>query len=104
MVVVLGPDEVAELLHERIDRLDEQIGQARADLAGFSAGVPRMLLVESEYELAMWEAEASWVRGLLREITEGTLPGVAAWRTYHRTGEIPPEFAEPAWTDTGGTT
>jgi DNA-binding PadR family transcriptional regulator len=101
---VLGPDEAADLLHERIDRLDQQIGKAQADLAGNAAEVPRLFLVESEYELAMLEAEAAWVRGLLREITEGTLPGVTAWRTYHQTGEIPPEFAEPARKHAGGET
>jgi DNA-binding PadR family transcriptional regulator len=95
---VLTPDEVADLLHERIATLDRQIEQARTDLAGYAAEVPRVFLVESEYELAMWEAETAWVRGLLREITEGTLPGVDAWRAYHRTGEVPPEIAALAET------
>jgi DNA-binding PadR family transcriptional regulator len=90
---VLAPDEVVDLLRERVATLDRQIAQARADLAGYAAEVPRVFLIESEYEVAMWEAEAAWVRGLLPEITEGTLPGVDAWRAYHRTGEVPPDFA-----------
>jgi DNA-binding PadR family transcriptional regulator len=93
---VLTPDEVVDLLRERVAALERQIAQARTDLAGYAAEVPRVFLIESEYEVAMWEAEVAWVRGLLREITEGTLPGVDAWRAYHRTGEVPPEFAAPA--------
>jgi DNA-binding PadR family transcriptional regulator len=89
---VLGPDEVEALLRERLGRLEAQISDDRTALAGFAAEVPRIFLVESEYELAMREAELAWVRGLLREIGEGTLPGVDQWRTFHRTGEMPPEL------------
>ena len=34
-------------------------------------------------------AEAEWVRGLLKEFTDGTFPGINAWRHFHATGEIP---------------
>ena len=44
----------------------------------------------------MREAEAAWVRSLLAEIAEGTLPGVDEWRAYHETGQMPPEFARDA--------
>ena len=53
-----------------------------------------MLLIEAEYQLAMRVAQADWLRGLIREIVEGTLNGVDAWRHIHETGEVPPEFAE----------
>jgi DNA-binding PadR family transcriptional regulator len=93
---VVGPDEVVALLRERIDRLEARIAADRAALDGFAAEVPRIFLVESEYGLAMREAELAWVRGLLREITGGTLPGVEQWRTFHRTGILPPELRELA--------
>jgi hypothetical protein len=32
------------------------------------------------------------VRGLLTELTDGTFPGLEAWRRYHETGEFPAEF------------
>lgn len=92
VVGVLAPDEVIGLLGERIATLDAQIAQAQSELCGYAAEVPRIFLIESEYELAIWQAEAGWVRGLLREITDGTLPGVDAWRTYHRTGEMPADL------------
>ena len=58
--------------------------------------MPRIFLIEAEYDLTMREAEALWVRSLLAELTEGTLPGLARWRQYHATGKVPPELAELA--------
>lgn len=89
---VLHPDEVTELLRERLRALDDDIAARRAVLDG-SAPVPRVFLIEAEYALAMREAEAAWVRSLVTELAEGTLSGVAEWREYHRTGEQPAEWA-----------
>ncbi|MEJ3657423.1 PadR family transcriptional regulator [Actinomycetes bacterium KLBMP 9759] len=83
IAAVLRPDDVVALLRERLDRLDAEIVERRASLAGFRAEVSRLFLVESEYELAMREAEAGWVRALLGELTEGTFEGLAEWREWH---------------------
>jgi len=93
---VLAPDDVAELLGRRADRLASELDAASRALAGYAAEVPRLFLVELEYELAMRRAELAWVRAFRIEITEGTLPGVADWRAYHETGELPPAVAELA--------
>jgi DNA-binding PadR family transcriptional regulator len=93
---VLSPDEVVDLLQGRIRALDEQIAAAGAELARHATEVPRLFLIEAEYELAVRTGEADWARGLLREITDGSLPGLAQWRAFHRTGEIPVELAELA--------
>jgi DNA-binding PadR family transcriptional regulator len=96
MLSVLSPDEVVDLLQVRIGALEEQIAAAGVELARHATEVPRLFLVESEYELAVRTAEARWARGLLREITDGSLPGLAQWREFHRTGEVPVELAELA--------
>jgi hypothetical protein len=31
---------------------------------------------------------------VLRELVEGTIDGIEAWRQIHETGEMPPEFKE----------
>ena len=31
------------------------------------------------------------MRGVLKELTDETFPGVSAWRHYHQTGEFPDE-------------
>ncbi|SNT33013.1 DNA-binding transcriptional regulator, PadR family [Asanoa hainanensis] len=92
VLAVLAPSDVAALLGRRADLLAAEIALFERELAGYD--VPRLFLVEGEYELAMRRAELAWVRGFRAEITEGTLPGVADWRAYHETGELPPAVAE----------
>jgi DNA-binding PadR family transcriptional regulator len=96
---VLSPDEAVELLGRRLRALDEDVAAQRAALEQAGEEVPRIFLVESEYALALREAEARWVRGLLAELTEGTLPGLAEWRRYHETGF--PEDAAARWKELG---
>jgi DNA-binding PadR family transcriptional regulator len=85
---VLPPDEVVDLVEARLAVLDEQLAKDRADLVKWQETVPRIFLIESEYSLALEQAEAGWLRGLLAELKAGTLPGMAAWRNYHDTGEL----------------
>jgi hypothetical protein len=63
---------------------------------GFAETVPRLFLVEDEYEIAVVEAELAWVRGLLGELTTGSYPGLAQWAAWHENGEVPPDLAAPA--------
>jgi DNA-binding PadR family transcriptional regulator len=86
---VLGPDEVVELLRTRLAALDEGLATARAELAEVLTQVPRIFLIEVEYDLALRAAEAEWVRGMLAELTEGTLPGLEQWRAYHDGAPLP---------------
>jgi DNA-binding PadR family transcriptional regulator len=90
----LPPDEVIELLERRLRALDAAIAADRAMLAEAGAQVARIFLLEGEYAVAIREAEAAWVRSLLRELAEGTLPGIDGWREYHATGGTPPGWAE----------
>ncbi|WP_329091731.1 PadR family transcriptional regulator [Actinomadura citrea] len=91
----LGPDEVAALLRGRLDAMEREIAADRAALEA-ETEVPRLFLLEAEYDLAMRRAELAWVRGLLTEIEDGTLPHLDLWRSFHATGEMPPEIAELA--------
>jgi DNA-binding PadR family transcriptional regulator len=90
----LAPDDVVALLTTRLAALDQGNDEQRSHLALWSTRLPRVLLIESEYQLAMREAQATWLRGLLGELTAGTISGIEAWRQMHRTGQIPAEFAE----------
>jgi DNA-binding PadR family transcriptional regulator len=91
---ILPPDQFIKLLTIRLATLDKENAAHQADLKLWSERLPRMLLVESEYQLAMRLAQATWVRGLLRELVEGTLEGMDIWRRIHETGEMPPEMKE----------
>ncbi|WP_330252581.1 PadR family transcriptional regulator [Nocardia sp. NBC_00565] len=95
VVAALPPDEVVELLGQRIEALSRIIEAARRELDEIAAtNLPRLFLVEGEYGLAMLEAEAVWARSLRAEIAEGTFPGVDLWRHMHTVGMEPAEVAE----------
>jgi DNA-binding PadR family transcriptional regulator len=95
MLSVLPPEEATIALRERLVELERMVAAQRALLATH-ADVPRLFLVENEYELAVREAEVAWVRGLLDELTTETFPDLAGWRQWHATGELPPEAVELA--------
>ncbi|WNM34082.1 PadR family transcriptional regulator [Streptomyces sp. Li-HN-5-11] len=90
----LHPDDVVRLLEERLTALDMQVAGGRAVLEKAYETLPRLFLVEVEYQLHMLQAQAEWVRGFAREIREGVLPEVESWRRFHETGEIPPELKQ----------
>ena len=89
---VLPPDELIDLLRQRLAALEKANGQIQAELEVLETQIPRLFLIESEYFLAQRRAEQEWVRELLREFADGTFPGLDAWRRFHKTGEIPDEI------------
>jgi DNA-binding PadR family transcriptional regulator len=89
---VLPPDELIDLLQQRLAALEEANGRLQAALATLATQLPRLFLIESEYYLAQRRAEEEWVRGLLKEFTGGTFPGLEAWRHFHATGEVPEDI------------
>jgi DNA-binding PadR family transcriptional regulator len=75
----LPKEEALELLTERRSLLEQKIAteQARNSAAAsgaFGFAVPRLFMVENEYELAQWQAEVAWLRNLEEEIKSGVLP------------------------------
>lgn len=94
VIGVLSPDELIPLLERRARMLDESIAADRAMLADTAKQVARVFLIEEEFALALREAELAWLRGLLREIADGTLEGVREWRQYHATGQMPEEYRQ----------
>ena len=91
---ILPPDEVIGLLNSRLATLDKDNASRQADLRLWTQRLPRVLLIETEYQLAMRVAQAQWLRGLLEELIAGTISGMDAYRRIHETGEVPAEFEE----------
>jgi hypothetical protein len=89
---VLSPAEVTTLLHQRLAAVEAAIAGARATHEQHASRVPRLFLIELEYDVAMLAAEAAWMRSLIGELTGGTLPGLGDWRLFHETGEISDEL------------
>ncbi|MGC4808584.1 PadR family transcriptional regulator [Micromonospora sp. DT233] len=93
VLAALHPDEATTLLRARLAVLEDGIRSDRAALAGHARVVPRLFLVENEYDLTIREAEAAWIRSLLTELTSGSYPGLDEWRTRH---EAPTPRTGPA--------
>ena len=93
---VLPPAEATDLLRRRRELLAGEVAAARAALAETAREVPRLFLVEDEYDLALRTAELDWLDGLLAELAAGTLPGLDQWQSWHDTGEVPAELGELA--------
>ncbi|WIG60791.1 MAG: Transcriptional regulator, PadR family [Ktedonobacterales bacterium] len=82
---VLPPEDVARLLAQRCNHLETDIAQLRSMLQVMAQrGLKRMHVIESEYQLAMREAELTWARALAGEIASGTLEGVDEWAAFQR--------------------
>lgn len=90
LMPVIHPDQVLTLLRDRVTALQKRIAELRAILqAASSAGLPRLFLIESEYHVAMREAELAWVRDLVAQFGDGSFPGLDLWRHWHETGARP---------------
>jgi DNA-binding PadR family transcriptional regulator len=100
LLPVLHPDTVLDLLRLRTRAVERQIAEERVMLeAAKRAGLPRLLLIESEYSLAMRDAELAWVRDLAGELEAGTLEGLDGWRKVIETGEMPDWVVDTAALD-----
>jgi DNA-binding PadR family transcriptional regulator len=83
LMPVLPPDDVAPLLEQRVDRLGREIAQIRSTLERVQEqGLERLFLIESEYEIAIREAERAWVVSLVKLI-RGSRDFTRTWRAFH---------------------
>jgi len=94
VMAVIGPDEVVTLLRRRLAGVERAIADAQAAIDLHGPRVPRLFLIELEYDLAMLAAERAWMRSLIEEIDGGTLPGLAEWRHHQETGKASAELVE----------
>jgi DNA-binding PadR family transcriptional regulator len=72
-LVHLTPAEALPRLKERAVRLADDVQHRSAGISAASAHVLRINLVESEYLLAMMNAELAWVRSLIADISSEKL-------------------------------
>lgn len=91
---VLPPEEARSLLEQRVALLDASVAAQQETLERCTDFLPRIFLVEGEYELAMTTAEAEWTRRLLADMSDGSLTGMDGWREYHATGRAPQEWVD----------
>ena len=81
---LLGPDDVVRLLRLRQATLERSLATLRAGVdASRAAGLPAIFTLESAYEIAIVDAELTFVVDLSTCIADGTFEGVALWRELH---------------------
>jgi DNA-binding PadR family transcriptional regulator len=85
LLPVLPPNDAQALLEERCRRLEMEIEQYNAvrKVVTDSRRVPRLYLIESDYRVALREAELSWTRKLIADIAAEELEGMEQWRKFH---------------------
>ncbi|MFI9722431.1 PadR family transcriptional regulator [Streptomyces sp. NPDC052396] len=89
LILALHIDEARELLDQRLAARQAQTAAIREGLRGFTDTLPRVVLIETEYQLHMIEAEIAWIQGFREELDQGTLSGAEVWREISETGKIP---------------
>jgi DNA-binding PadR family transcriptional regulator len=71
--MLLGPSGVLSALRERGESLSAAVSDLRAALTEYASSVPRVALLETEYQLAITEAELRWVQQIADELAGGSL-------------------------------
>ncbi|MEH0827577.1 MULTISPECIES: PadR family transcriptional regulator [Micromonospora] len=74
---ILPPEEAARRLDERAGAIEARLREREAALAGVR--LPRLFLVEDEYQLTLLRAELDWVRGLVADLRSGALTWSGEW-------------------------
>ena len=72
-VMGLTPEESLAVLEERAQARRDEITRLQAEVAEYAATLPRVTLLESEYLLALAEAELRWLDGVMADLRAGVL-------------------------------
>jgi DNA-binding PadR family transcriptional regulator len=87
LLPVLLPDEALALLRRRLQLIERNVAKLARQIDEVSRQkLPPLFLVETEYRLALIEAEQHFVAELIRRIETGWGP-LELWRSIHRNRE-----------------
>jgi DNA-binding PadR family transcriptional regulator len=72
-VMLLGPEQARQALARRAAGLEGRLAEVEETLARFAGTLPRVTLMDDEYERAILGAELGWLRGVLADLQSGAL-------------------------------
>jgi DNA-binding PadR family transcriptional regulator len=79
-MAIATPADVLTWLEQRVGALEERLAQSQATAgAARAGGLPRLFLLEDEYQDAMTRAELEWVRGVCADLRSGELTWHHEW-------------------------
>lgn len=71
--MVLGPDEVAADLAQRLAAVQARLAHLDSELQNNREALPRIALLETEYQRAVADTEARWLRSVIGDLKSGKL-------------------------------
>ncbi len=89
----LAPEDARAQLELRAEKLAAELADAEAQLAG-NPNLPRLFLLEEEYRRAVLDAELTWLRGVIDDLSEGRLTWSEQWLQEVFTAFHPDEETE----------
>jgi DNA-binding PadR family transcriptional regulator len=72
-LMMLTPDEARAALEQRASALRGQLRTIEADLANYAHTLPRVTLMDDEYQRAVIGAELAWIDGVVADLSTGVL-------------------------------
>jgi len=75
-LMMLTPDEARAALEQRASTLRGQLAALETELTNYAPALPRVTLMDDEYQRTMISAELGWVDGVLADLSTGAL----SWR------------------------
>ena len=72
-LMLLGPERAQQALQRRAAGLEARLAEVESDLAQYAGVLPRVTLMDDEYERAVTGAELSWLRGIIEDLRTGEL-------------------------------
>jgi hypothetical protein len=72
-LMLLAPQDALTALRQRSAALRETLATLATELARHSGSLPRVTLLEVEYQHAVTAAAVAWIDGVVEDLTNGTL-------------------------------
>jgi DNA-binding PadR family transcriptional regulator len=72
-VMILGPERTLAAMQQRAQALTASLAGIDASLEEYSASLPRVTLMDDEYQRAVTAAELAWLNGVIKDLEAGTL-------------------------------
>jgi DNA-binding PadR family transcriptional regulator len=72
-LMLLGPERAQQALQRRAAGLEARLAEVESDLAQYAGVLPRVTLMDDEYERAVTGAELTWLRGIIEDLRTGEL-------------------------------
>ena len=72
-VMLLGPAQMLAAMQDRAQAVSAKLAELDASLERYSGALPRITLMDDEYERAVTAAELDWLNGVIEDLRAGEL-------------------------------